>query len=245
VDPLAAKYPHNGAYNFSENRLLDGVELEGLEVHLIGTSTSVSILVSGEGGGGIAIAPDGVYAYGYWSLGIETNASVGSTLTWTSYPEMPSIKYLEGAGAELSFSAGEALYGSTGVSYAGGYAGYSISAGIGGGVLPVAGALKGGNTTISPVTDKSQLIDAKRHLKDIREELVYELDSEKGMYSIWDKEIKKETSKEKVNWDKVKELQADRKEVFTKIQKIRAQIKDVDKSINTVNDKISEKNETD
>jgi RHS repeat-associated protein len=31
VDPLAGKYPHNGPYNFSENRVIDGVELEGLE----------------------------------------------------------------------------------------------------------------------------------------------------------------------------------------------------------------------
>jgi|SRR5690554_2388371 len=31
VDPLAPKYPHNGPYNFSENRVIDGVELEGLE----------------------------------------------------------------------------------------------------------------------------------------------------------------------------------------------------------------------
>ena len=31
VDPLAAKYPHNSPYAFSENRVIDGVELEGLE----------------------------------------------------------------------------------------------------------------------------------------------------------------------------------------------------------------------
>jgi RHS repeat-associated protein len=31
VDPLADKYPHNGPYNFSENRVIDAVELEGLE----------------------------------------------------------------------------------------------------------------------------------------------------------------------------------------------------------------------
>jgi hypothetical protein len=31
VDPLAPKYPHNSPYAFSENRLIDGVELEGLE----------------------------------------------------------------------------------------------------------------------------------------------------------------------------------------------------------------------
>jgi RHS repeat-associated protein len=31
VDPLSYKYPHNSPYAFSENRLIDGVELEGLE----------------------------------------------------------------------------------------------------------------------------------------------------------------------------------------------------------------------
>jgi RHS repeat-associated protein len=31
VDPLAADYPHNSPYAFSENRIIDGVELEGLE----------------------------------------------------------------------------------------------------------------------------------------------------------------------------------------------------------------------
>jgi hypothetical protein len=31
VDPLTGKYPHNSPYAFSENRLIDGIELEGLE----------------------------------------------------------------------------------------------------------------------------------------------------------------------------------------------------------------------
>ncbi len=31
VDPLAREYPHNSVYAFSENRVIDGVELEGLE----------------------------------------------------------------------------------------------------------------------------------------------------------------------------------------------------------------------
>lgn len=31
VDPLVKKYPHNAPYAFSENRVIDGVELEGLE----------------------------------------------------------------------------------------------------------------------------------------------------------------------------------------------------------------------
>jgi muramidase (phage lysozyme) len=33
VDPLASKYPHNSPYAFSENRVIDGVELEGLEFY--------------------------------------------------------------------------------------------------------------------------------------------------------------------------------------------------------------------
>ncbi|MNX46594.1 RHS Repeat protein [compost metagenome] len=35
VDPLTSKYPHNSPYAFSENRVIDGVELEGKEVQLI------------------------------------------------------------------------------------------------------------------------------------------------------------------------------------------------------------------
>lgn len=31
IDPLAEKYAYNGVYNFSENRVIDGRELEGLE----------------------------------------------------------------------------------------------------------------------------------------------------------------------------------------------------------------------
>jgi len=31
LDPLAPKYPHNSPYVFSENRVIDGIELEGLE----------------------------------------------------------------------------------------------------------------------------------------------------------------------------------------------------------------------
>lgn len=33
IDPLAADYPANGVYNFSENRVVDGIELEGLEYY--------------------------------------------------------------------------------------------------------------------------------------------------------------------------------------------------------------------
>lgn len=34
VDPLAAEYPYNSPYAFSENRVIDGIELEGLETFI-------------------------------------------------------------------------------------------------------------------------------------------------------------------------------------------------------------------
>lgn len=37
VDPLAGKYPHNSPYAFSENTVINAVELEGLEKHVLYT----------------------------------------------------------------------------------------------------------------------------------------------------------------------------------------------------------------
>ncbi len=50
VDPLTAKYPYNSPYAFSENRVIDGVELEGLEVQVdikISQQNSFSTVTSG------------------------------------------------------------------------------------------------------------------------------------------------------------------------------------------------------
>ncbi|MDR6489144.1 RHS repeat-associated protein [Chryseobacterium vietnamense] len=50
IDPLAEKYTHNSTYAFSENRVIDARELEGLEAELINKSTrntSVSNDISG------------------------------------------------------------------------------------------------------------------------------------------------------------------------------------------------------
>ncbi len=41
IDPIAAKYPHNSSYAFSENRVIDGVELEGLEFLPINRSDDI------------------------------------------------------------------------------------------------------------------------------------------------------------------------------------------------------------
>jgi len=49
IDPLAEDYVYNGTYNFSENRVIDGIELEGLEWKSIksedGKSTTIQLTV--------------------------------------------------------------------------------------------------------------------------------------------------------------------------------------------------------
>lgn len=55
MDPLYAKYPWNSNYAFSENRLLDAVELEGLEARLIITDQIVGYTPSFIYGDGRAI----------------------------------------------------------------------------------------------------------------------------------------------------------------------------------------------
>ena len=42
VDPLAPQYPYNSTYAFSENRVIDGVELEGLEYNRVGPANYVA-----------------------------------------------------------------------------------------------------------------------------------------------------------------------------------------------------------
>ena len=41
IDPLSGKYPWNSVYAFSENRLIDGIELEGLEVKSVSQTNNL------------------------------------------------------------------------------------------------------------------------------------------------------------------------------------------------------------
>jgi len=48
VDPLAYKFPHNSPYAFSENRLMDAVEFEGLESVLLSTGQFAPICTNSD-----------------------------------------------------------------------------------------------------------------------------------------------------------------------------------------------------
>ncbi|MCF6133556.1 hypothetical protein [Flavobacterium wongokense] len=137
VDPLFKKYPHNSTYAFSENRVIDGIELEGAEVLLLGTSVSGGAGITGNGGGGIIIAPDGVYAYGSYGIGFSTNVCLSSSLVATFFPTMKHANDATGWGHTVGVSAGEGATGALGVATSGDYFGIYGSFGYGGGLLPL------------------------------------------------------------------------------------------------------------
>lgn len=77
IDPLAEEYVHNGTYNFSENRVIDAWELEGLEARVI---VEEGNLAKGNVGHTFISVGSGenqtVYTYGRWA---GTDASSGSS----------------------------------------------------------------------------------------------------------------------------------------------------------------------
>ncbi|KIA97331.1 hypothetical protein OA93_15520 [Flavobacterium sp. KMS] len=157
TDPLEHEFSWNSSYAFSENRVIDGVELEGKEVVSVGKQVTGSLLISGTTGGGLLIAPDGVFAYGFYGWGGETNISISSMYGITYFPDMPKAEYFAGEGYSFALNVGE--FGAISISGASssGYEGIGFSAGFGAGILP--GSLSGHKTytTIKPLSDKAQL----------------------------------------------------------------------------------------
>jgi len=49
LDPLAATYPHNSPYAFSENEVIDAIELEGLEKYKLNAAVGMSQGIVGAG----------------------------------------------------------------------------------------------------------------------------------------------------------------------------------------------------
>lgn len=104
IDPLASKYPHNSPYAFSENRVLDGIELEGLEVFLIGGQARVSAFITGSVASGIIFDLEG-------NVGLYTTVSLGGGVAggysagWMSgiMPWADDIYELEGWGGAVVF----------------------------------------------------------------------------------------------------------------------------------------------
>jgi len=86
VDPLAAQYPHNSTYAFSENRVIDGVELEGLEVFSIHGNARISAILTISCASGIMFDSEGIAGFitPSFGLGIIGGASLGGGLSYSS-----------------------------------------------------------------------------------------------------------------------------------------------------------------
>ena len=94
IDPLVAKYPWNSPYAFSENRVIDGVELEGLEVILfVRVSGRLSVPIAPP-----TIGPTFSVSYGV-VFDIENNITVYRTISTGL-----EIGVFVGAGIEIGTS---------------------------------------------------------------------------------------------------------------------------------------------
>lgn len=170
VDPLAREFAYNSPYAFAENRVIDGKELEGLEVLLIGNISSYGFVVSGSMETGIIFAPDGIYGYRTWggSLGTSIGGSTGLSVTF--YPNMPLATYAIGGGVGAAVGTGEGVLVSGGVVYSSGYYGVQGTMTVGGKISPFNGGVSGGYTYftdlsgITPVARKEILEAGKAKL---------------------------------------------------------------------------------
>jgi RHS repeat-associated protein len=95
VDPLREKYPHNSPFAFSENRVVDGVELEGLEVALFHGDARVSALATGSVSTGIAVDVNsnfGVFTTFGIGVGYIGGYSLGGGVTFIDAPHLDKVK---------------------------------------------------------------------------------------------------------------------------------------------------------
>lgn len=160
IDPIASKFPHNSPYAFSENRVIDGVEWEGLEVVLVGKQEAAGIVVSGNIEVGIAITPDGVYGYGSTAIGLESNISVATQVSVTFFPSMPASGHAEGWGFDGGVAGGELVVGSLNAAYSDGYWGVNATIGVGASAIPIDGGAFATYTALKPLSEVAKKSEA-------------------------------------------------------------------------------------
>lgn len=159
VDPLAAKYSYNSPYAFSENRVIDGVELEGLEVVLIGFGGGGNAVIGYGWEAGIMVGPEGAYKYTSSGPSLASNLGGGAYLTIAFFPDMPHIQDATGVGYSYGISGGEGWSIGTNAVYSSGY--YGLNYQIGGGISVLPFQAQGAKTD----TELGDRINSKSALK--------------------------------------------------------------------------------
>jgi RHS repeat-associated protein len=246
VDPLTSKYPHNSPYAFSENRVIDGIELEGLEVVLVGQNTSASLLLfNGAVEGGVLFAPDGVYAYASYGLGVESDlAGVSTKLSVTFYPDMPKASDAAGEGYSFGMGGGEGIVGGVYGVQSGNYMGINVQIGVGMSISPIDITWNKTNTEIKKLSsddikNNRQVIQQGRDkLLEMRQEKVVNNNSlRESNQKIINQNKIFESSKDKAKYKSLiesnkKALDANNKEII----KNENQIKAIDNTVKTIDE---------
>jgi RHS repeat-associated protein len=131
VDPLSDKYSHNSPYAFSENKVINAVELEGLEAVTLMTGYDLMWGVKGsEGSAGVAFDGEGIAALDQSGSKKGGGGNIGLALTVGIYTA-PSISYLNGESV-TTMAGGEFVAGaSVGYTDLGDYSGFMVSVGLG------------------------------------------------------------------------------------------------------------------
>ena len=255
VDPLTAKYPHNSPYAFSENRVIDGVELEGLEVVLIGKSVGITLTIgTGFTENGVAFGPDGAYFYnstgggldlGTNSAGVDADIKVSVTV----FPHMPNVTFAGGEGNNFAINAGPL---SIGGASSGGYEGINIQYGIGTSCSvsythSYTSLKKINSNQITKYISKAQIIDARNFLTEKKNDLVSKNKNLKNANEKISNQIKSlsknspnQNKKEiESNLNRVKKLNNKLKENKERIAKNGSDINKIESSTKKIDDVIN------
>ncbi len=191
VDPLAPQFPHNSPYAFSENRLVDGFELEGLEVITVSLVFTANVGVGAFYESGVLFdfsKPElQIYTYETTGKGGASNASVSIEVVGGYYPTA-SAADLEGAGELLFGSASQ-------VTTSSGKTGTLAGVGVGLGLLPIAGSYYQTETTIQPAN--SAAIEYTKVIKAINKQINginEQIEEFSGKFSRLNEQIQKSTA---------------------------------------------------
>ncbi|MDT8411593.1 MAG: hypothetical protein RQ875_03955 [Vicingaceae bacterium] len=177
IDPLFRSFPHNSSYAFSENRVIDALEVEGLQVVALGTSDTYSF-------GGSKFTSEGVlldfskpqlalYSFKTVGYGVESAVSIAQHRFFAYYPNA-DVSQLSGDGVEVSVGGGEGfISGAVGISYSVGPEGKideskGRSFSIGGTLSfpPISGDFYETNTSITPL-NRAAILMVSSHVIDI------------------------------------------------------------------------------
>jgi len=253
VDPLFKEYPWNSPYAFSENRLIDGAELEGLEVYSVGKEWSVAGVFSYSSGSGRVYSPQGIFKYKSYSYGFKTNVSMSmSIIKIMRYPTMKSINQFATPSHSFGISGGEGWTAGVGMLQTaddkeGMIHGFSIEGGVGVGVLPIDIGYEYGPTVVTPFDNKAEAITfAYEDISAINEKIStaeatlkelnnFKKDARYYHTYHYDKALKEKKANGKT--DKFNSL-------INHVKYLNGRIKELNNSINEVETEINDLNET-